>query len=156
LGEILMLEGHNDAALAELRKETPDDGQAVGSAMAHFATGRKVESDAQLAEAICQNETDWPEDIVSISTNRPKKCGSALVRSLTQPGGTLTLITSRGERSSSSISPTGHIKSHEVANCCPVDFGELKHLARRRPRLVAAFWKQAGSSDIVTLLRKPQ
>jgi transposase len=44
----------------------------------------------------------------------------------------------------------GHLKSHEVANFCPVNFTELKHFARRRlqsmqrrPTLVTAFWKQA-------------
>jgi TolB-like protein len=73
LGEVLMLEGHNDAALAEFRKETPDDGQAVGCAMILFATGRKAESDAQLAEAIRQNETDWPEGIASVYAFRGEK-----------------------------------------------------------------------------------
>jgi tetratricopeptide (TPR) repeat protein len=34
LGEALMLEGHNEAALAEFKKETLDDGQLEGSAMA--------------------------------------------------------------------------------------------------------------------------
>jgi transposase len=44
----------------------------------------------------------------------------------------------------------GHLKSHEVANFCPVNFTELKHFARRRlqsmqrrPTLVTAFWQQA-------------
>jgi len=44
----------------------------------------------------------------------------------------------------------GHLKSHEVANFCPVDFTELKRFARRRLQsmqrrvtLVTAFWKQA-------------
>jgi tetratricopeptide (TPR) repeat protein len=61
LGETLMLQGHLETALAEFRKTTPDDGQAVGSAMAHFAAGRKAESDAHLAEAIRQNRGDWPK-----------------------------------------------------------------------------------------------
>jgi hypothetical protein len=34
--------------------------------MVLFAAGRKTESDAQLAEAIRQNETDWPEGIASV------------------------------------------------------------------------------------------
>jgi transposase len=44
----------------------------------------------------------------------------------------------------------GHLKSHEVANFCPVDFTELKRFARRRLQsmqrrvtLVTAFWQQA-------------
>jgi transposase len=44
----------------------------------------------------------------------------------------------------------GHLKSHEVANFCPMNFTELKHFARRRLQsmqrrstLVTAFWKQA-------------
>jgi TolB-like protein len=73
LGEILMLEGHYDAALAEFRKETPDDGQLVGSAMVLFATGRKAESNAQLAAAIRQNQTDWPEGIASVYAFRGEK-----------------------------------------------------------------------------------
>jgi TolB-like protein/Flp pilus assembly protein TadD len=73
LGEILMLEGHDDAALAEFRKETPDDGQAVGSAIVLFASGRKAESDAQLAEAIRQNDTDWPEGIASVYAFRGER-----------------------------------------------------------------------------------
>jgi tetratricopeptide (TPR) repeat protein len=73
LGEVLMLHGHLDAALAEFRKTTPDDGQAVGSAMAYFAAGRKAESDAQLAEAIRQNATDWPQGIASAYAFRGEK-----------------------------------------------------------------------------------
>lgn len=44
----------------------------------------------------------------------------------------------------------GHWKQHELPNLCPKTFGELSHHAvralrrmRRRPRLIAAFWKQA-------------
>jgi len=44
----------------------------------------------------------------------------------------------------------GHWKQHELPNFCPKNFGELSHDARcalrrmrRRPTLVAAFWKQA-------------
>lgn len=45
----------------------------------------------------------------------------------------------------------GHWKHHELPNFCPKDFVELSREARRalgrmrkRPRLVTAFWKQAG------------
>jgi len=41
----------------------------------------------------------------------------------------------------------GHWKQHELPNFCPNNFGELSGSARcalrRRPKLVAAFWKQA-------------
>jgi transposase len=44
----------------------------------------------------------------------------------------------------------GYWKQHELPNFCPKNFGELSHHAlralrrmRRRPTLVAAFWKQA-------------
>ncbi len=73
LGEALMLQGHYEAALAEFRKETLDDGQLVGFAMAYFAAGRKAESDAQLAAAIRQNATDWPQGIASVYAFRGEK-----------------------------------------------------------------------------------
>jgi TolB-like protein len=73
LGEALMLQGHLEAALAEFRREKPDDGQLVGSAMADFAAGRKADSDAQLAEAIRQNATDWPQGIASVYAFRGEK-----------------------------------------------------------------------------------
>jgi len=45
----------------------------------------------------------------------------------------------------------GHLKQHELANLCPKNLRDLSHHAiralkrmRRRPTLVAAFWKQKG------------
>ena len=45
----------------------------------------------------------------------------------------------------------GHLKHHELPNLCPKNLGELSIHAiralrrlRRRPTLVAAFWKQSG------------
>jgi TolB-like protein len=73
LGEALMLEGHHDAALAEFRKETLDDGQLEGSAMTLFAAGRKAESDAQLAQAISRNGTSWPSEIARVYAFRGEK-----------------------------------------------------------------------------------
>jgi TolB-like protein/Flp pilus assembly protein TadD len=73
LGEALMLQGHYEPALAEFRKETPDDGQFEGSAMAHFAAGRKSESDAALAEAIRHNGTSWPSEIARVYAFRGEK-----------------------------------------------------------------------------------
>jgi adenylate cyclase len=67
LGVALMLQGHNDAALAEFRKETLEDGQLEGSAMVYFATGHKDESDAELAKAIQHNGTTvWPSEIARV------------------------------------------------------------------------------------------
>jgi tetratricopeptide (TPR) repeat protein len=73
LGEALMLQGRLEPALAEFKKETPDDGQLVGSAMAYFAAGRKAESDTQLAAAIRQNATDWPQGIASVYAFRGER-----------------------------------------------------------------------------------
>lgn len=45
----------------------------------------------------------------------------------------------------------GHLKHHEIPNFCPRDLAQLSQTAlrclrrmRRRPNLVAAFWRQAG------------
>ena len=73
LGLALMLQGHYDAALTEFRKETPDDGQFEGSAMAYFAAGRKAESDAALAEAIRHNGASWPSEIARVYAFRGEK-----------------------------------------------------------------------------------
>jgi TolB-like protein/Flp pilus assembly protein TadD len=73
LGEALMLQGHHEEALAEFRKETLDDGQLEGTAMAHFAAGRKAESDAALAEAIRHNGTSWPSEIARVYAFRGEK-----------------------------------------------------------------------------------
>jgi TolB-like protein len=73
LGEVLMLQGRYESALAEFRKETLDDGQLEGSAMVHFAAGRKVDSDAQLAAAIRQNATTWASEIARVYAFRGEK-----------------------------------------------------------------------------------
>jgi TolB-like protein/tetratricopeptide (TPR) repeat protein len=73
LGETLMLQGHYEAALAEFRKETLDDGQLEGSAMVHFAAGRKTESDAELAQAISHNGNSWPSGIARVYAFRGEK-----------------------------------------------------------------------------------
>jgi TolB-like protein/tetratricopeptide (TPR) repeat protein len=73
LGEALMLQGHHELALAEFRRESPDDGQFEGSAMVHFAAGRKSESDAALAEAIRHNGTSWPSEIARVYAFRGEK-----------------------------------------------------------------------------------
>jgi TolB-like protein len=73
LGVALMLQGHLEAALAEFGKETLDDGQLEGSAMAYFAAGRKAESDAQLAAAIRLNGDDWAFEIARVYAFRGEK-----------------------------------------------------------------------------------
>jgi tetratricopeptide (TPR) repeat protein len=73
LGEILMLQGHYESALAEFRQETLNDGRLEGSAMALFAAGHKAQSDAQLAEAIRHNGTSWPSGIARVCAYRGEK-----------------------------------------------------------------------------------
>jgi hypothetical protein len=41
--------------------------------MVYFATGRRAESDTQLAEVIRQNATDWPQGIASVYAFRGEK-----------------------------------------------------------------------------------
>jgi adenylate cyclase len=73
LGEALLLEGRDDEALAEFQKETLDDGQLEGSAMALYALGRKTESDAKLAEAIGHNGVSWPSEVARVYAFRGEK-----------------------------------------------------------------------------------
>ena len=73
LTKVPMLQGHYEAALAEFRKETLDDGQLEGPAMAHFAAGYKTESDSALAEAIRHNATSWPSEIARVYAFRGEK-----------------------------------------------------------------------------------
>jgi TolB-like protein len=73
LGEALMLQGDYEAALAEFQKETLEDGKLEGSAMIYFSTGRRAESDAQLAEAIRHNGTAWPSEIARVYAVRGEK-----------------------------------------------------------------------------------
>lgn len=73
LGEALMLQGHNEAALVEFGKEALEDGQLEGSAMAEFAAGRKGKSDALLAEAIRRNGAAWPSEIARVYAFRGDK-----------------------------------------------------------------------------------
>jgi TolB-like protein/DNA-binding winged helix-turn-helix (wHTH) protein len=73
LGEVLMLQGYLDAALTVFRQETLDDGQLEGSAMVHFAAGRKADSDARLADAIARNGSSWPSEIARVYAFRGEK-----------------------------------------------------------------------------------
>jgi TolB-like protein/Tfp pilus assembly protein PilF len=73
LGKVLMLQGHLDATLTVFRQETLDDGQLEGSAMVHFAAGRKADSDALLADAIRRNGSSWPSEIARAYAFRGEK-----------------------------------------------------------------------------------
>jgi adenylate cyclase len=73
LGEALLLEKRHDEALAEFRKETLEDGQLEGSAMALYALGRKTDSDAKLADAIRLNGLSWPSEIARVYAFRGEK-----------------------------------------------------------------------------------
>jgi TolB-like protein len=73
LGEALLLQGHHEEALSEFKKETLDDGQLEGAAMVYFATGRRAESDAQLAQAIQDNGSGWPSAIARVYAYRGEK-----------------------------------------------------------------------------------
>ena len=60
LGEALLLQGRLPEALAEMQKETIDDGRYEGSAMVYFAMGRRAESDAALKLGAEHNGESWP------------------------------------------------------------------------------------------------
>jgi len=59
LGNVLLLRGHPDAALTEFSKEAVETARLGGIAMAHFAQGRKADSDAALAQ-MTKHPTDHP------------------------------------------------------------------------------------------------
>jgi hypothetical protein len=59
-----------EAALAEFRKETLNDGQMEGSAMAQFVVRQKSEPDAQLAKAIRRNGVSGPVAPAGYSSSR--------------------------------------------------------------------------------------
>jgi tetratricopeptide (TPR) repeat protein len=72
-GVALTLPGQYDSALTEFKKAKIEDGRFEGFAMVHFATGRKAESDAQLAAAIHQNGDSWPSEIARVYAFRGEK-----------------------------------------------------------------------------------
>ena len=59
LGNVLLLRGYAEAALTEFSKETVEAARLGGIAMAHFAQGRKADSDAALAR-LTKHPTDHP------------------------------------------------------------------------------------------------
>jgi TolB-like protein/Flp pilus assembly protein TadD len=58
LGVVLLLEGKNDEALAEMLKESPVGGQAAGLAVVYVALHRTREADAALKRLITENAGD--------------------------------------------------------------------------------------------------
>jgi TolB-like protein/tetratricopeptide (TPR) repeat protein len=73
LGVALMLQGRRDEALVEFSKERLQDGKLEGTAMIQYLAGRKVESDAQLAQAIQRNGASWPSEIARVYAVRGEK-----------------------------------------------------------------------------------
>ena len=73
LGVALLLQDKYEEALAAFREETLDDGQLEGSAMVHFATGHKAESDRELAAAIARDGAAWPSEIARVYAFRGEK-----------------------------------------------------------------------------------
>jgi len=59
LGLVLLARGEREAALAEMLKESDEQMRLGGSAMAYFALGRKIDSDASLALMI-KSQTNRP------------------------------------------------------------------------------------------------
>ncbi len=59
LGNVLLFRGQPDAALMEFSKEAVEAARLGGIAMAHFAQGRKADSDAALAQ-MTKHPTDHP------------------------------------------------------------------------------------------------
>jgi TolB-like protein/DNA-binding winged helix-turn-helix (wHTH) protein len=59
LGNVLLLRSHPDAALTEFSKEAVEAARVGGIAMAHFAQGRRADSDAALAQ-MTNRPTDHP------------------------------------------------------------------------------------------------
>lgn len=59
LGLALLARGENAAALVEMQQETTDEGRQVGLAMAYFALGRKVDSDAALVHMVEEHADEY-------------------------------------------------------------------------------------------------
>jgi len=55
----LLARGENAAALVEMQQETTDEGRQAGLAMAYFALGRKVDSDAALVHTVEEHADEY-------------------------------------------------------------------------------------------------
>jgi len=66
LGYVLLERNDRDAALAEMQKETTDDGKLQGLALVYHALGRKAESDAALARLIKEHAANDAGEIAEV------------------------------------------------------------------------------------------
>jgi TolB-like protein/tetratricopeptide (TPR) repeat protein len=65
LGEVLLLQGDAEAAVAEMHREPVESYRLIGLSMAYHALGRKAESDAALDELIRKYGRTMPYSIAS-------------------------------------------------------------------------------------------
>jgi TolB-like protein/tetratricopeptide (TPR) repeat protein len=70
IGEVLLQKGDAEAALAEMQQEVLEGMRLVGLSLAHHALGRKVESDAALAELIQKYERGYSFNIAYVMAFR--------------------------------------------------------------------------------------
>jgi tetratricopeptide (TPR) repeat protein len=66
LGNVLLLKGDAQGALAEIEQEKSQVWKMIGLPMAYHALGRKADSDAALAREIEQDQKDGPSNIAYI------------------------------------------------------------------------------------------
>ena len=70
IGVALLLKSEPGAALEEFLQETSEVWRRIGLPMAYHALGRKVESDAALAELIEKHQKDWAYNIAYVLAYR--------------------------------------------------------------------------------------
>ena len=70
LADALLLKGDAQGALAEIQQETSEVWKMIGLPMAHYALGRKADSDDALAELIAKYEKDWSYNIAYVYADR--------------------------------------------------------------------------------------
>ena len=70
LGLVLLARGDRNAALEEMQRETDDPWPSAGLAIAHYAIGRKVDSDAELTRLIKEHADDSAYAIAEVYAYR--------------------------------------------------------------------------------------
>ena len=70
IGDVLLLKGDAQGALAEIEQETSEMWKMIGLPMAYHALGRKADSDAALAALIAKWEKDSPYNIAYLYAYR--------------------------------------------------------------------------------------
>ena len=73
VGEMLLLRGQREAALAEILTATPPDGRDIGLAMVYHALGRKAASDAALARLTREYGALWPQNVAQVYAYRGER-----------------------------------------------------------------------------------